>query len=249
MVVVGGLFGGFKEESRRPAFQEYAFQAMFQQASNLIVNWNLDLPRPVTTNMVTRFSAGASVDGPSGMMVFSNRFSFGWDAGKFAIFRDLPYVSDRTLSYDVDANDALLEQWMRATNLLTVEKARQIAESVFRSVAKPADLRKFKKPDKAKQMIYEWKDGKKYPLPYYIFKWGIDKDLANIGSPADYRVEVSGITSNVVCCSLLTPPGTETLRPTNYFELLGLPPNPIFVYRLPGPTNRPPIYKLYEPTR
>jgi hypothetical protein len=30
-----------------PAFQEYAFREMFGQSSNMIVSWNLDLPRPI----------------------------------------------------------------------------------------------------------------------------------------------------------------------------------------------------------
>ena len=61
-----------------PAFQEYAFREMFSQASNMIVSWNLDLPRPITTNMVTDFHAAADSLGPEGIIVFSNRFVFSW---------------------------------------------------------------------------------------------------------------------------------------------------------------------------
>jgi hypothetical protein len=42
-----------------PAFREYAFHEMFSHASTMVVGWNLELPRPITTNMVTDFHSVA----------------------------------------------------------------------------------------------------------------------------------------------------------------------------------------------
>jgi hypothetical protein len=242
MVIVGVLNS---LSTNTPKFQEYAFNSMFHQASNMIANWNLDLPRPITTNMVTRFIAKPSVSGYTGTLIFSNRFSFGWDRGWFSTFVDEPYSEIRAKTLDVDANDALFERWMRATNHLTMEKARAIAELVMRSVGIPIRNGKFAKPDYQTQMTYEWKDGKKYPMPFYRFRWDT-KDLWY-----NYEVQVSGITSNVLECYFsISSPYLRSPFPTNYFEMLGLPREPVFVRRmhlvLPG---QPPAYEiLYDPS-
>jgi hypothetical protein len=227
MVVVS--LSGFlsKELSNKPVFQDYAHQAMFQQASNLIVAWNLDLPRPITTNMVTHYSASAYVEGINGSLVFSNRYSFAWHHDKLDQFNDEPYIEERAKTLNVDTNDALFEQWMRATNLLTMEKARIIAESVMQSVGVPMGKGKFKKPDYMTQMTYEWKDDKKYPMPFFRFRWKGD----NSNESHDYEVQVSGITSNVLHCHFLFgSPYLKSIKPINYFQMFGLQPKPIFVY-------------------
>lgn len=232
-------------QTNTPAFQEYAFNSMFQQATNLVEKWNLDLPRPVTTNMVTRFMAKASVSGYTGTIVFSNRFSFGWLLGHFSMFGDEPHREIRAKTLDVDTNDALFEQWMQATNLLTMKKARVIAESVMCSVGVPMGTGKFKKPDYQTQMTYDWKDDKKHPMPFYRFRWDTDHRQSY-----NYEVQVSGITSNVLECYFsITSPFLRSPKPTNYFEMLGLPANPVFVRRLslviPG---QPPAYEvLFDP--
>ena len=243
-MVVVGLTGLFPTDySTIPAFREYVFNATFQQASNMIVAWNLDLPRPITTNMITKFITRPHLDGPNCTMVFSNRFTFGWGEGKFDQFNDGLYIRERTLSPDVDANDALLEQWMRATNLLTMEKAEQMAESVLHFLGVPSNVQRFSKPQKARQMHYTWKDGKKYPMPYYGFWW--ETNGFNFGS-GRYEIQVSGIISNVVYCSILrVAPYVKTIRPMDYFELLSVPTNAVFVWRLPSAKGQPPIYELY----
>jgi hypothetical protein len=193
--------------------------------------------------MVSRFFARPYIEGPNGTMVFSNRFTFGWNLGKFNTFRDEPYIRERTLSPDVDANDALLEQWMRATNLLIMEKAEQIAESVLHSLGVPTDSRRFKNPQQAKQMHYNWKDDKRYSMPYYGFWW--ETNGLRFGG-GRYEIHVSGITSNMVYCFVYPEASYfKTLRPTNYFELLGVPTNAIFVCRLPSVHGQPPVYDFY----
>ena len=79
-------------------------------------------------------------------------------------------------------------------------------------------------------MEYERKDGKTYPLPLYSFEWSDDK-LIRI-----YRMEVSGVNSNVAHYFSVGP-SVRLRPPTNYFELLGLPPKPVFVRKILEKTN------------
>jgi hypothetical protein len=241
MLVVGSLGLLPTNYNSKPAFQRYAFDAMFQQASNLAVTWNLDLPRPITTNIITSFKARyCAGEGIIGGIHFRNRFAFGWTAGKLNNFQDKLYIEMNAATDDVDRNDALFEKWMRATNHLTMDKACIIAESAMRSVVMPGERWRFGKPDHMTQMTYEWKDGKKYPMPLYRFRWG--------GSPGwpDYEVQVSGITSNVLQCHFVyDSPCEKSIDPTNYIELLGLPPNPIFVHRLYRLPGKPPTDEIY----
>jgi len=240
-MVVVGMTGYFPTNySAMPVYREYAFHAMFQQASNLVVNWNLDLPRPITTNMVTTFSTTPFVEGPNGFLIFSNRFLFSWDQGGFEQFHDEPYVEERAETMDVVVNNTVYEQWMRATNLLTMEKARVIAESVMQSVGVPIGKGKFKKPDHMTQMTYTEKE---HPMPFYRFRWKTDHHLF-----CNYEVQVSGITSNVIDCFFFPgSPYVKSLHPTNYFEMLGLPHNPVFVFRDFTPHGQLPVYKTYSP--
>jgi hypothetical protein len=53
MVLISGLH---IIQTNTPAFQEYAFREMFSCLTNMIIDWNLDIHRPITTNIVTSFS-------------------------------------------------------------------------------------------------------------------------------------------------------------------------------------------------
>jgi len=178
--------------SSKPAFHDYVYNATFQEASNLIVAWNLDVARPVTTNMVSFFGTRACADGINGMISFNRRYLFGWGQGKLDYFEDQVYSEQRIVTDNAETNDLILEQWMRATNLLTMEKARVIAESALSSVGIPMDNRKFRAPAQMTQKQYEWKDGKTYPEPLYRFRWDANDIWYN------YEIQVSGITSNVL---------------------------------------------------
>ena len=223
------------------AFQQYAFQAMFNRAAPLIEAWRLEMPHPVETNMVTEFNAQASPVGLSGCLVFSNRYRFAWQTGGFPLFVDMGYNYGNLDSDDTDRNDAVLDKWAAATNLLTKRKAREIARSVVRSVGVSARDTGFVAPNKAKQWGYEKKDGRKLPLPLYEFKFDAKKD--GLGAAL---VEVSGITSNVVyffyCGPLL-----RFDRPPDYLEMLGLPTNTVFVKRLLALPGQPQRYEAFKP--
>lgn len=222
------------------AFQEYAFNVMFTHATNMAAKWNLDLPNPITTNMISEFKPSAWEGGAGGDMVLSNRYYFSWLYGGLPNFDDEAYSCLKTQTPDVVANDAILEQWMHATNLLTLPKARQIAERAILSLGVPLNKVNFKEPQEAWQFKYEWKDGKNYSLPYYRFYWNTQK--------AACTVEVSGIIGRVAYFSFTDYTSTYLWfqKPTNYFEILGLPTNAVFVrryYTMPGQPQR---YELIQ---
>ena len=223
-----------------PAFQDYAFHEMFGQASNMIVGWNLDLPHPITTNMVTEFHAEAEPNGwPKGSIIFSNRFWFSWRG--FPTFSDKLYNILSAQTPDVKVNDAILERWMHTTNLLTLKKAQRIAESAMKSIGLPLDKLGFKKSKKAYQVEYEWTDGKDYPLPYYHFEWESEK------TERPYcDIDVSGISSNVVHFFYIGYPYLLISKSTNYLEMLGLPTNAVFVHRYYAQPGKPPLYELRD---
>jgi hypothetical protein len=223
-----------------PAFQEFAFREMFNQATYMMTKWNLDLPRPITTNMVTAFQAKPNSKWAQGYIEFSNRFTFTWLNYGYPFFRDMPYTIMSAQTPDVKANDAIFEKWMRVTNLLTMQTATTLAETTMKSVGLPLDKLDFNKPKEARQEKYRWTDGKVYPLPYYEFTWDSGKSYCSI--------HVSGISGKVVFFSYLGYglPYLKTQTPTNYFQMLGLPTNAVFVRHL-SPPGKPPLYELREP--
>jgi hypothetical protein len=212
---------------------------MFSHATNMITAWNLDLPRPIATNTVTDFKAVPYPAGAGGNIILSNRFYFQWLYGGLPTFNDQTYSCLRTLTPDIGANNGVLEVWMRATNLLTMEKAQKIAESAMKSVGLPLDKLGFKKPKVAYQRKYQWKDGKTYPLPYYQFRWETDKNSCD--------VDVSGINGKVAYFGFSGYPYLRFEQTTNYFGMLGLPTNAVFVHRYFRSHGEPPIYEIHSP--
>jgi hypothetical protein len=220
-----------------PAFQEYALHTMITNAESVASQWNLDVKRPFTTNLVTYNGLKPHPLGISGAIVLVNRFAFRALYGRFDGFADKPYECQVFLTDDVAKNDAVQEPWIRMTNLLTLQKAQKIAEDGLLSIGLTSDKTGFTNVDVAKQWQYDW-DGKVYLLPYYTFKWK--------SAQADAQIDISGITSNIVGFDLVGPM-LRLNRPTNYLELLGLPTNTVFVRRRFVPPGQPAAYELYEP--
>jgi len=228
-------------QTNTPAFHEFAFQEIFKQSSNMIVSWNLDLPRPVSTNMVTAFQVKPNSKWAQGFIEFSNRFVFTWPNNGYPFFRDMPNTIMSVQTPDIKANDAIFERWMRATNELTMQSAQQLAKSTMKAVGLPLDKLGFDSPKEAHQEKYRWTDNKVYPLPYYEFNWNSGKAYCS--------VHVSGILGKVTYFDFIGYglPYLKIQTPTNYFQMLGLPTNAVFVHRLPTPTGKPPLYELREP--
>ena len=211
--------------SSNQTFRDFSCAAAFHQATNLITVWHIDLPQPSTTNMVTGFISRPCVEGANITITFSNRFVFSWSHGYFDFFEDRANVVQSMLTPCIETNKLVYDAWMRAKNQLNLKQAQQIAESAMKSAGVSMDKSEFKKPTKAEQ------DG---GMPYYLFEWNQNHAYCTI--------DVSGITSNLVHFDLARST-LKPIKPSN--ELLGLPANPIFVWRLPAPPGMPPSYELY----
>jgi hypothetical protein len=230
MAVVGALH---TIQTNTPSFQKYAFHTMVTNAQAVATVWHLD-ESLMTTNQITSYAAFPTPYGIRGNIIFCKRYQFNSDFGWFGQFIDVSNHCMITETDNVETNDAILERWMRATNLLTMGKAQQLAVSSMESIGVPMEKLGFNKPTRSHQRKYEWKDGKIYPLPYYEFEWKTDQHVC--------RVDVSGINSNIVHFFIVGA-SIRLPTPTNYFEMLGLPHNPVFVRRL---ASQPPAYEIDE---
>ena len=222
-----------------PAFQEYARHAILTNAQDLAVKWRLD-PKGVAVNIIngnmTNMDAEPTTQGISHGANFGDRYAFDYDQGHLALFNDIPYSSMALGAHGPAEDD--VKRWVRATNLLTLAKARKIAEDAIRGAGIP--LNRFKAVTKwSHQKTYHYEeDGVERPLPLYSFEWASGPhQFPYIG------VEVSGITGRI---ARFFYNGNEIRLkpPTNYFEMLGLPNNAVLVRRLrPGP---PPVYEVVD---
>jgi len=220
-----------------PAFQNYALHTMLTNVEVLVAQWGLDMRQPIKTNTVTHFQASPQPEGIRGNIVFNNRYLFRFNSGWLTEFNDLNEPSVFT-SEDARKERADLKRRLEKTNLLTLEKAEKISESVLRSWGEAFAGTNFSKPSIRQQMRYYSQDAI-HQLPYYEFEW--KKSRRTI-----MRVEVSGIISNVVSIETSLP-SYKLPQPTNYLEMLGLSTNTVFVRRRPQPPPLPPRYEVYQP--
>lgn len=225
MVLVSGLH---VIQTNTPAFQEYALNAMVTNAQAIALAWNLET-NLVSTNNITHFVAHPKIPGVDGNIIFANHYSFSYSFGCFGGFYDLQNDRMAAETPNLKTNNAIYESWMKATNLLTMESAKQLAIHSTRVIG----MRKeFNEPKESHQLRYEWKDGKKYQLPYYGFDWSDERNIL--------RMDVSGVNGRIVYYFAMGQSPRLT-PPTNYFELLGLPKDPIFVNQV---SKTPPTYEL-----
>ena len=211
-----------------PEFQEYAYHAMTTNAQAIAMAWHLDVSL-VSTNHVTHVEAAPGLFGIKGYIEFDQRYHFVYDSGWFNGFLD--FENDRmiTKTPNIETNNSISEQWMQATNLLTLDSARLLAANSLKAIGVSGD---FKNPKKSHQLKYEWKDGKTNDLPYYGFDWSDEKHI--------YQMEVSGINGKVVDFFAVGAT-TRLVPPTNYYHMLGLPNDPIFVNRV---SKEPSTYEI-----
>lgn len=196
------------------AFQQYALSVMLTQATYFSEKWNLDVPKPITTNEITLFSVTPRTNSWDGTLSVNHRYSFTISDKSFILFRDQCYHANTFVGHN-DVEDALAQK----TNCLTLEKSLALARNAMEciglkdySVAEPSTLKQWK---------YDSNDVI-YPLPLYVIQWESDK--------GSILTEVSGISSNVAeFFNATRAKPLEIPLPTNYFALLGLPSNTAFV--------------------
>jgi len=233
-----------------PAFQKYAFQTMFTNAQVIASKWNLDQTL-IASNKVTSFWAEPYASGTAGGILFDKRYGFIYRNGKFSGFGDNAYTADFMSGEDDKKINIIIKQWLSATNILTKETAKDIAISAMRSIGLTDDAN-FKEP-RAEQLLWHLKEESRF-LPYYTFDWkstvipAVSEALGftNIVLHEFAEIDVSGLNGRVVHFEQNSP-YLKMAKPANYLEMLGLPPNTIFVKKKPTPSGQPPVYEIFPP--
>jgi hypothetical protein len=95
-------------QTNTPAFQEYAYHAMFTNAQAITAAWHLD-ESLISTNKVTRFEADPTIVGVHGYIEFEKRYHFAYDWGIFSDFTDFQNDIVAAKTPNVKANDAIFE--------------------------------------------------------------------------------------------------------------------------------------------
>ncbi len=204
------------------AFQQYVLSVMLTQASYFCEKWNLEAPKPLTTNEVTYFFARPRTNSWDATLGINNLYSFTVDNQSFGLFRDRRYHANTFVGND-EAGDALAQK----KSCLTLDKSLTVARHAMESIG----LKEYvaEKPNKLKQWKYD-SNGVFYPLPLYVVRWESKK--------GSLQLEISGISSNVTeFCNATVAKALRIPLPTNYFALLGLPTNALFT---PSHSIKPP---------
>lgn len=202
-----------------PMFQSFALGLFMTNANATANKLELDSFLPFTTNRITYFRAVARDTGPEGTIVFDERFAFGISRERMDRFSD----HEHSILY-VEKNPLIWQRLTEATNHISREWAEQLARERMTSFGLDFAALGFEKPDEVEQLNNDSQNEKK-PLPYFRFQWS--------GQCGMLHVDVSGVNSNIVHFVQFTCLKQLPI-PTNYFDLLGLPPDTKLI-RPPNP--------------
>lgn len=208
-------FGGIIP-TNTPALKEYALSVLLAHATFFVEQWNPDVQMPVTTNQVTHFSVVPTTNGIRGGIQLNNRYAVSIDDGKLMSFTDM-HFDDRSF---ID-NDEKIEALLKKPNLLTLDGAIALARDKLRKIGIDEKEHGLGGPVKSWQWKYDW-DGVLHRLPLYEVHWHSNDGVV--------YMQISGVTSNVASFFQNTrAPTLRVPRPPNYFEMLGLPEDTVFL--------------------
>ncbi len=226
------------------AFQEYALDTLIKQAKVINEKWHIEIP--ASADRATNLLTIPTIEGMEGGVTIDNRYRLGIRSGRFIYFNDQLY-SDystppnylmsnlppaemvRQMREDVDRSIQASLLQAQKTNLLTKEKALQVArealkqigieEKNFPSAMTGALNRKELPVAEVTQSSFPDRTGKLHWLPHYTIRWTYPG--ASVG-PA--TMEVSGVTKKVTHYESDAAPVTIPI-PTNYYQMLNIIPN------------------------
>ncbi len=221
-----------------PAFKAYALSLLLTQANFFATTLNLQTPRPITTNDLTSITINATTNGLAGGIRINNRYAIGIADQKVIQFEDFQYEQHSFYGKD-EQSEALLKM----TNVLTLKSAGKLAENALHKIGINEKETGIGKMVTLKQWKYDW-DGKMYDLPLYEVRWKTDEGVV--------LMEISGVTSNVVSFFQITrAPKLRVPIPTNYYEMLGLASNVVFIKNqsFRNPNSESPTVILKKPPK
>jgi len=191
------------------AFQDWVLTLMVTRANFLNDQWQLGLPKPITSDHVTYFSAVAKINGPEGAILVNDRFVVGFLNGRWHSFEDKRFGWS-SLESDIPR----LEQLTRQPSLLSKAAAEAVAKEALRAIGVDETKLKVSLHSEVTQYDYESKDGKVSPLPLFEVQWKAGEE------PGPIRMQISGLTKKVVAYANYMTPAMSL--PANYFAMLGV---------------------------
>jgi hypothetical protein len=252
-----------------PAFQNYALHVMFTNAQDLAAKLNLDT-NLIATNKVTEFEALATVFGVRGDITFAGRYNFSYRFGKWMGFIDQSYNELLAYSEIQKQRSKRLKKALAAHNLLNDASATTLAETRFRALG-TAETSTF--TNLTEKQTSDLVDDETRDMPFYQITWevpwtserraAIESARRRTGPPAEtnrihklkppakevsadtFSMIISGLTEKVVWVGNSSP-YFKMASPTNYLELLGYPPNTLFVAPRRSEPGKPPEYETID---
>lgn len=213
-----------------PAFERYAVTAMLKQANEMREKWKLDIPEPLTIDNIV-FAAKATETGfEGGIATKDERFHWGFSQSTLSGFTDGLYSPEYwSYKFDPRVGRAVVALWRKDNDperLVGVKSKISKRQAV--RIAHDA-IWQLGFTDKALGLVttavvgqYDW-GAKSVPLPLFRVEWNADRKEDS--GVADISVDVSGITERVVAYSNCDPHVPRGQVPTNYLEMLNLPPD------------------------
>lgn len=214
-----------------PEFRQFESKQVVSYAKMAAVKWHLDT-NLIGGNKITDIWIQPSLDGANARIVFSDRYCFSLALGRFLgkydgglIFSDWQYCWPEYSLIILESNYtsakgvAMTQGWLNATNLLTMPAAQHIAESDVRLLGGRMGDFIANEPKSKQQKMWMLLGGKPKMEPYYTFDWESKAGAC--------KIDVSGVNGKIVYFNYSDP--TNFLLPSNYFRLLGISSNTIFV--------------------
>ena len=196
-------------------FREYALSVMLAEASRVNDAWKLGLPGPLGSDQATRLAVTPAIHGIQGGITVSNRYFFGFRGGAFCEYEDSAGSWRR-----LGTNGPRLNELSRQASLITEKEAAQTGRSALRALGvTPGELGLMETPV-VEQFQHEGDDGRRAPLPLFLVSWKPFPE-AQFGT---MRMEISGLTKKIVAWE--NPLAKPLPLPDNYFQLLGVSPDP-----------------------
>jgi hypothetical protein len=219
--VVALTLSGSIPAANAPAYREYALHAALTNAQAVALRWHLEA-NLITAGSVSSFRAQPFPDGSSDVsIVFADRYHFRTTRRDGLLFTDSAYDLKWALHFhSVKEHSNAVAQVKHGKNLLTLERAQQVAAAALQSVC-PRDAGWVAQPPTLAEQVTWEDDGAKYDVPCYEFQWDGGRD-------GKCKVGVSGVSSNIVSFDSHSP-RLALQWPTNYLGLFGLPPDTVFV--------------------
>ena len=195
-----------------PAFDEYAFKLMFDEAERVRSSWKLKRVPPLTVQNVT-FDAIATPRGVTGGIATADR-RFGWSFTENTL---LNFDEKAYTPRSFDTKDSESAQLAKIKTKITAKEAEALARGYLHAIGFTEQKLALVEPPTVNQYVFVTEDKVLHPLPIFKVEWA-----------PGVRFDISGITGEVAQYINTVLDRPQIPLPTNYADMLDVLP----------PTNR-----------